>query len=346
MSFHPTGVSPLPEKLQIISELQLPKTITNLRSFLGAVNFYHRFIPAASSLLAPLTSLATGPKTSLVKWDDASRATFEDVKVVLSKLVALKFYNAKSSLQLTTDASDYAIGAVLHQLTDGNLEPLEFFSRKLNAAQCNYSAFDRELLAIHDSVKHFTHLLDGRSFTILTDHKPLLHLSTLKHPSPRQLRQITFLSEFQFVITHVSGKDNKVADFFSRPEISSISRMSLFSDTPLSSFKISTEDLSHFGDSAKLIDGQYIDTTIPGCPRPILPPELRRKAFDSVHSLHHPGIHATYDLIHTKFVWPFMRRDVKTWCKSAYHVKRIRYHVTLNHRSFVFLPVTVSRFFT
>ena len=311
------GVRPIPSRLQAICELKLPKTVTNLRSLLGTINFYHRFIPKASTLLAPLSSLATGPKTSIVPWTEHTMETFQSLKAILTDLVALKFYNPSYKLQLTTDASDVGIGAVLHQISDKGLEPLEFFSRTLNTAQRNYSAFDRELLAIHEAVKHFRNILDGRSFTIFTDHKPLIHLSLLKNPSPRQMRQITFLSEYDFSISHISGKDNIVADYFSRPDISAISRIPLFSDTPLETFKISENDISYFGDRAKLVDGSYFDISIPGSPRPILPPQLRKKAFDSVHSLHHPGNHKTYDLMHTRFIWPFMRRDVKLWCQSC-----------------------------
>ena len=311
------GVRPLPSKLETITLLKLPKTVTNLRSFLGAVNFYHRFIPNASSLLAPLTSLAIGPKTTNITWSDSSIATFETIKAKLSELVSLKFYNPMADLQLITDASDFAIGAVLNQVINNVAEPLEFFSKKLNAAQKNYSAFDRELLAIHDSVKHFQNLLDGRAFNIITDHKPLLYLTSLKTPSPRQLRHITFLSEFNFNISHLSGKNNVVADFFSRPDLSAISRISLFSDTPLKDYKLDDHDLVFFKNNYTIIENSYYDTSIPGCPRPILPLELRRKAFNSIHNIHHPGAHSTFNLMHTRFIWPSMRKDVRIWCQEC-----------------------------
>jgi len=311
------GIDTIPEKLNSINSLPLPKTVTNLRSFLGAVNFYHRFIPMASSLLAPLSALAVGPKTSVIPWTEHTKSIFEDIKLALKKLVTLKFYDPKCPLQLTTDASDYAIGAVLQQVRDGSPEPLEFFSRTLNTAQKNYSTFDRELLAIHDSVKHFRNLLDGRTFSILTDHKPLIHLSTLRNPSPRQLRYTTFLSEFDFTISHVSGKDNVVADFFSRQDISTISRMNLFSESQLARHTLSNKDISFFSNPPQPYNGYYIDNSIPGNPRPVLPGPLRREAFDAFHSLHHPGIHATYQLIHNRFIWPYMRKDTKRWCKEC-----------------------------
>ena len=148
-------------------------------------NAYHRFILMASSLLSTLSVLAVGKKTSIISLTEHTKSTFENVKLALTKLVTLKFYDPECDLQLTTDASDFAIGAVLQQIREGISEPLEFFSKTLNSAQKNYSTFDHELLAIHDSVKHFRNLLDSREFSILTDHKPLIHLSTLRNPSPR-----------------------------------------------------------------------------------------------------------------------------------------------------------------
>ena len=307
------GIRTIPEKLDVIKSLPLPRTVTNLRSFLGAVNFYHKFIPMASSLLSPLSMLAVGPKLSIVPWTDISKTAFTNVKEALTNLITLKFYDPTLALQLTTDASDYAIGAVLQQVRNGIPEPLEFFSRTLNSAQKNYSTFDRELLAIHDSVKHFRNLLDGRTFSILTDHKPLVSLFTLHNPSPRQLRQTTFLSEFDFDISHVSGKDNVVADYLSRGTVSTISRSNIFSDTQLSEQPLTTSDISSFSSPPQPFRGYYIDNSIPGNPRPILPLCLRRQAFDSIHSLHHPGIRATYQLLHIRYVWPKMRRDSKRW---------------------------------
>ena len=337
------GVSTIPGKLDVITNLPLPKSVTNLRSFLGAVNFYHRFIPMASSLLAPLSALAVGPKTATISWTDDAKSTFEKVKYALTKLVTLKFYDPKCDLQLTTDASDFAIGAVLQQIRNGIPEPVEFFSRTLNSAQKNYSAFDRELLAIHDAVKHFRNLLDGREFSILTDHKPLIHLSTLRNPSPRQLRHTTFLSEFKFSISHVAGKDNVVADYFSRPDISAISRMNIFSDSQLSAETLSKEDLSSFSKAPHFYKGYYIDNSIPGNPRPIIPPSLRHQAFDAIHSLHHPGIHATYQLYYILFSYGLTCAGTpNVGARNAPSVNNTKSLVTLNHPSYVFLPVTVS----
>ena len=91
-------------KLDIIKALPLPKSVTNLCSFLGAVNFYHRFIPMASSLLSPLSALAVCPKTAIITWTDNTKSIFDKVKLALTQLVTLKFYDPNYELQLTTES--------------------------------------------------------------------------------------------------------------------------------------------------------------------------------------------------------------------------------------------------
>ena len=119
-----------------------------------------------------------------------------------------------------TDASSSHISAVLQQWRPGcHWRPLAFFSAKLSSAQQSYSAFDRELLAVNDSIYHFRHLLEGRSFTVFTDHKPLIGaLTRATEPrSSRQQRQLSYIGEFNAVLRHIAGQANVVADALSRP---------------------------------------------------------------------------------------------------------------------------------
>ena len=121
-----------------------------------------------------------------------------------------------AALSLTTDASGVAVGAVLSQ--GDSQTPLAFFSKKLSAAETKYSAFDRELLALYLSVKHFRAVLEGRRFTIFTDHKPLCGaLDSAVERSPRQTQDLSFVAEYSSDIRHVSGSANIVADALSRP---------------------------------------------------------------------------------------------------------------------------------
>jgi cleavage and polyadenylation specificity factor subunit 1 len=112
------------------------------------------------------------------------------------------------------------MGAVLQQRVNDVWQPLAFFSRKLSPAQQKYSAYDRELLAIYDAIKHFRHMFEARHFVVFTDHKPLIFAFHQKKDkcSPRQFNQLDFISQFTTDIRHISGQDNIVADTLSRVE--------------------------------------------------------------------------------------------------------------------------------
>ena len=118
-----------------------------------------------------------------------------------------------------TDASDTAVGAVLQQHINGTEHPISF-SCKLTPVETRYSTLDRELLAVYLAIKHFCHFLEGRTFHVLTDHKPLtyaLHSRSDRH-SPHQACQLDYVSQFTSTIHHVHGVDNVVADVLSRIE--------------------------------------------------------------------------------------------------------------------------------
>ncbi|UYV70995.1 hypothetical protein LAZ67_8001363 [Cordylochernes scorpioides] len=126
----------------------------------------------------------------------------------------------EAPLCLTVDASEFAVGAALHQQVGNNFQPIAFFSRKLDAAQRKYSAYDRELLAVYLAIKHFRHLLEGRQFPVYTDHKPLTFAfqQNLDKASPRQCRHLDFIGQFTTDIRHIAGCENVPADFLSRVE--------------------------------------------------------------------------------------------------------------------------------
>ena len=100
------------------------------------------------------------------------------------------------------------MGAVLQKKVQGNWQPLAFFSKKLSPAQRKYSAYDRELLAIYEAMRHFRHMIEARHFTIYTDHKPLIFAFHQKRDkcSPRQFRHLDFIAQFSTDIQHVTGQ--------------------------------------------------------------------------------------------------------------------------------------------
>ena len=140
------GATPLPDKVEAITQFKQPITVKGLQEFVGMVNFYHRFIPAAAQLMSPLyTALAGKPKTLV--WSIAMEKAFQDTKAALAGATLLT-HNAPTSLMV--DASEQAVGAVLQQLVHGVWQPLAFFSKQLRPPERKYmySAFDRELLAL------------------------------------------------------------------------------------------------------------------------------------------------------------------------------------------------------
>ncbi|BHF61290.1 hypothetical protein SprV_0100426300 [Sparganum proliferum] len=238
------GIKPIPEKVSAISTFPVPTTINQLRRFMGMVNYYHRFLPHGASILQPLNSLPTGTnrrvpviasslselnsllthsKKTLVMTEEAVRS-FNDVKAALAKATLLAHSRSDAQLTLMTDASSTAAGASLQQTVSGVLQPLAFFSKKLSPAETRYSVFDRELLAIYLSIRHFRHFLEDREFVVLTDHKPLVFAlrASPDRYSPREIHHLDFISQFSCDIQHVHGNENVVADALTRIEMASV----------------------------------------------------------------------------------------------------------------------------
>ena len=171
--------------------------------------------------MQPLHSLLSGKdKSQPLIWTDTAVAAFNATKAALAKASLLVYPSPDAPTCLMTDASDTAVGAVLQQHINGTWHPISFFSCKLTPAETRYSTFDRELLAVYLAIKHFRHFLEGRTFHVLTDHKPLtyaLHSHSDRH-SPRQARQVDYISQFTSTICHVHGVDNVVTDALSRVE--------------------------------------------------------------------------------------------------------------------------------
>ena len=311
------GFEPDPAKLTAIANFPKPQTVSQIRSFCGLVNFYHRFIPHCSAILADLTGQISGPKHAKVTLTEAAIKSFETAKAEILKITKLAYPLHSAPYTLTTDASDFALGAVLQQEQGDELKPIAFFSRKMSQAQMRYSTFDRELLAIFTAVKDFDHFLITGPFTIYTDHKPLTHMFELKHPSPRQQRQLSYLSQFDCKVLYTAGKENVVADALSR--CAAIVSAPLFPNEVLLENAPTTEDIDHFKDSVTVFNGIPFDTSLSGVMRPIIAQALREKAFFAMHNVHHPGFRGTHDLLRTRVVWPFLQRDVKRWCKECTH---------------------------
>ena len=195
-------------KVKAILEYSIPKTVRALQRFLGAVNFYHQFIPMAADIAIPLYQVIDGPKCKTIKCNSKLDAAFTKIKQSLAKRALLNHPISEAPLAVTSDASYTAMGAVLEQFNNRHWEPLAFFSRQFKGAEKSYATFDKELTGVFTALKHFKYSLEGRRFRIFTDHKPILAaLNKKSEPtSGRQARQLSAIAEMTSDIEHISGK--------------------------------------------------------------------------------------------------------------------------------------------
>jgi hypothetical protein len=168
------------------------------------LNFYRRFLPGIAHILKPLTDATAG--SGKLIWMSEMQFSFDQAKALLASAVPLHHPHPSTTLSLATDASYSHVGAVMQQFTNGCRQPLAFFSHKLSPTESRYSiSFDRELLAVFQAVKHFRHFrffLEGRPFTLFTDHTPILAaISKNKTPfSSRQQRHLLFLPSLLLIL--------------------------------------------------------------------------------------------------------------------------------------------------
>ena len=214
------GLHPLEEKVRAIVEAPRPRDVRELKAYLGLLNYYGRFLPNISTVLAPLHLLLG--KNCTWKWGRDQEEAFSESKKLLQSSTVLIHYDPKKELLLTCDASPYGIGAVLsHRLNDGSDKPIAFASRTLAPAEKKYAHIEREGLAVVFGVKKFHNYLSGRSFQIISDHKPLQalfgeHKAVSSVASARIQRWALTLAAYDYTFSYKPGQEISNADALSR----------------------------------------------------------------------------------------------------------------------------------
>ena len=215
------GLQPTAGKIKAVKSSPAPTNVSQLKSFLGVVNYYGKFLPDLSTLLAPLYALLQ--KEVKWNWSEKQQKAFEDVKILLTSDCILVHYDPDKELVLACDASPYGVGAVLsHRDTNGCDRPIAFASRTLAPAERKYmySQLEKEGLAIIFAVKRFHSYLFGRHFTITSNHKPLCYLfkensATPPLASAHIQRWELILGGYDYVIEYKPGESHSNADFLS-----------------------------------------------------------------------------------------------------------------------------------
>ncbi|KAJ1518995.1 hypothetical protein ONE63_011376 [Megalurothrips usitatus] len=354
------GTRPPPDRLAALREYPPPPTAAGLRRFLGIINFYRSFLPRAAHAQAPLHDiLATNALkgAQAVPWTPELLRAFDACKRHLAEATMRAHPVAGAQLGLFVDASMIAAGAALHQRVDKQWQPLDFYSKKLSQRQAETPPYHRELLAVYLAVQHWRQILEAQPATIYTDHKPLVHAFAERRDklAPVQLNQLTFISQFTTDIQHIAGKDNVVADALSRVEDGSPEDSPPQPPPPpppgaatctitapptpadLEAAQATDDELRAYlapmtpGSALRLepvaVPGHprpLLCDTSTGRPRPFVPAAFRRRAFDAIHGLSHPGARSSVRLVSARFVWPELRKDVRAWANACEHCQRAK----------------------
>lgn len=233
-----------PEKIRSIKMYEEPKNLKSLRGFLGLTGYYRKFIKNYADIARPLTEMlrhhnAKKNESAKIKiqLDDVARKAFNQLKMVLQEQIELFQPDYNKKFELTTDASNKALGAVLSQ----NGRPITFISRTLNSAEENYATNEREMLAIVWALQTLRNYLYGKTDTVIyTDHQPLTFATSEKNPNAKIKRWKAFIEECGVTLKYKPGKENVVADALTRQychntrnSLSTISK----ANAPINAFK-------------------------------------------------------------------------------------------------------------
>ncbi len=209
-----------PEESKVKKMLSFPRPVSKkqVRSLMGLLSYYRKFIPRFASLAAPLTSLTKGVARKPVVWTEECEQAFKQIQTYLSSFPVLRLPDLNLPFVVRTDASSSGVGAVLLQVVDGTLHPITYISRKLLEREMKYSTVERECLAIVWAIGKLSKYLWGKQFVLQTDHKPLTYLKMSNFRNARLTRWALSLQEYHFTVEPVSGTVNQIADALSRSE--------------------------------------------------------------------------------------------------------------------------------
>ncbi len=214
----PAGLSMSKEKTDSMECWQVPASLKGAQQFVGFANFYRRFIKNFSAIVKPLTDASKLGKKDW-KLTPEMKRSFTTLKKAFLSAPVLQHFDPEQVAIVETDASDFAVGAVLSQKgTDKKLHPVAFHSRKMSPAEINYEIHDKELLAIVDAFTKWRHYLEGakHKVEVFTDHQNLAYFTTAKILNRRQARWAQQLAGFWFIINYRPGAQNEKADVLSR----------------------------------------------------------------------------------------------------------------------------------
>lgn len=346
------GLHPTNDKVTAIANAPTPTNVSQLRAFLGLINYYGKFLPNLSSTLAPLYALLN--KKANWSWGTEQAEAFKTAKSLLQTDAVLAHFDPKKKLVLECDASPYGIGAVLSQVDDnGSEKPVAFASRTLTSAEKRYS---QEALAVLFGVKKFHCYLYGRHFVVRSDHQPLYYLlneakSIPALASARLQRWALTLSAYEYTFQYKSGKDIANADALSRLPLPSttssvklpgelVQLVNYLSRTPITPDEIRSwtdkdptlslvrrfvltgwpssnpqKDVTPYW--SRRYELSILDNCLLWGSRLVIPPPGRKFLLEQLHESH-PGLTRMKSLARGYLWWPSLDSDIEAFVKDCH----------------------------
>ncbi|KAJ3691747.1 hypothetical protein LUZ61_020911 [Rhynchospora tenuis] len=322
------GVATDPEKIKAMVTWPNPKSVKQLRGFLGLTGYYRKFICNYGVIAKPLTELL---KKDAFKWSPEAQLAFDNLKVAMSTAPVLGLPDFTQPFSIETDASQLGIGAVLMQ----GKRPLAFMSKGLSFTNQSLSTYEKELLALVTAVTKWRHYLIGGPFVIRTDHISLKHLLEQRINTAMQHRSLSKLLGLQYTIEYKKGTSNLVADALSRREESEASQGELCMVSELIPQWVTDLQASYIGDDwivqlrKQLLEGPPDQTKLSehqGLIRykgRICVGKAGEWRTQLLHELHnsslggHSGVLVTYKRVKSLFYWPLMKQFIINHIRSC-----------------------------
>ena len=347
------GLHKTQDKIKAVINAPVPENVTQLRAFLGLVNYFSHFLPNMASVLHPLYQLLKNDRK--YTWTPAAQNAFDTVKEMITSDTVLTHYNPDLPVKLARDSSAYGLGAVIsHLMENGEERPIAFASRTLNAAEKNYAQIHKEALSLVWGVKKFHCMLFARKFTLVTDHQPLISIFGPKKGIPattaaRLQRYALFLQGHDYDIEYKSSKSHANCDGLSRlpysqsEDLPDSDSVELYNLSQIDSLPVSASDVKRETRRDPTLS-KVFDFTLNGWTdkpqderlkpyytrrnelsvenrclmwgiRLIIPIKLRNKVLDELHE-GHLGIVKMKELSRSFFWWPQLGSDIEQLAKK------------------------------
>lgn len=351
----PAGLQVDEEKVAAIVKLVPPKNVKHLLSFLQTCSWYRRYVPNFAKIAEPLTRLTK--KHAVWIWGPEQEMAFNTLKNSLTSAPILKPADSTKPYILKTDASNYAVGAVIVQGEGDEEHPVEYASRLLTSAERNYSTTEREALAVIWALTKFRGYLEGNPVTVVTDHQALKWLMTLKTPTGRLARWALTIQVYNITIKYAPGRQNVVADMLSRPPCDNETECSLCSmiieaDMPVRSpAEVRSEQLKdeHLANILKALESnnheqaaywsgkgyllnygllyRYNPDSDSDNAQLVMPQQEWANVMANYHddpAAGHYGAEKTYLRIAQRYYWPGMRKYIEAYTKNCLACQRYK----------------------